>query len=92
VFAAAGALAQHCATGWGFPWALRARMAEMMLRGVFDTLEEGAYVDDHKELLALLKVGRALPFSFLFFYFFIFISVIVGVGVGRVGWWGGVAG
>lgn len=60
VFVAAGKLAEHCATGWGFPWGLRARMAELMLRGVFDTLEEGQYVDGHEDLLALLK-GNVWP-------------------------------
>ncbi len=38
------ALVQCCSSGWAFPWGLRARLAEMLLRGVFDTLDEGAYI------------------------------------------------
>lgn len=56
VFAAAGKLAEHCATGWAFPWGLRTRMAELMLRGVFDSLEEGEYVEEQRELLGALQV------------------------------------
>lgn len=31
-------------------------MAEMMLRGVFDTLEEGSYVAEQAQLLEVLQV------------------------------------
>ncbi|KAL4437302.1 hypothetical protein ABPG75_004441 [Micractinium tetrahymenae] len=55
VFLAADRLAQHCQTGWAFPWGLRARLAELLLRGVFDTLDEGQYADHRQELLALLQ-------------------------------------
>lgn len=55
MFLAADRLAQHCQTGWAFPWGLRARLAELLLRGVFDTLDEGQYTDHRQELLTLLQ-------------------------------------
>eukprot|EP00887_Chlorella_sp_A99_P004701 scaffold4.g4701.t1 len=61
VFAAAGALAAHCQSGWDFPWGLRARLAELLLRGVFDTLDEGAYVEGRQELLGLLQARGGVP-------------------------------
>lgn len=33
-------------------------MAELMLRGVFDTLEEGSYVEGHAQLLTVLQVKQ----------------------------------
>ncbi|KAI8470006.1 MAG: hypothetical protein J3K34DRAFT_521690 [Monoraphidium minutum] len=42
-------------TGWSFPWGLRVRLCEMLLRGVFDSLEEGAYIAEAEEYLALLQ-------------------------------------
>ncbi|PSC73790.1 hypothetical protein C2E20_3044 [Micractinium conductrix] len=55
VFSATQALAQHCSAGWAFPWGLRARLAELLLRGQFDTLDEGQYTDCRQELLGLLQ-------------------------------------
>lgn len=45
--------------GWAFPWGLRARVAELLLRGMFDTLDEGQYTDHRQELLNLLQVRTA---------------------------------
>lgn len=47
---------QCLGSGWRFPWGLRVRLCEMLLRGVFDTLEEGAYIDEADEYLQLLQV------------------------------------
>ena len=63
--AGAGARSPQClGTGWRFPWGLRVRLCEMLLRGVFDTLEEGAYIAEADEYLQLLQVikkrGRVL--------------------------------
>jgi hypothetical protein len=55
VFAAAERLAKHCQTGWTFPWGLRARLAELLLRGMFDTLDEGQYTEQRQELLSALQ-------------------------------------
>ena len=41
--------------GWSFPWGLRARLAELLLRGMFDTLDEGQYTEHRQELLGLLQ-------------------------------------
>ncbi|KAL4439477.1 hypothetical protein ABPG77_008806 [Micractinium sp. CCAP 211/92] len=60
VFRAADRLAQHCQTGWAFPWGLRARLAELLLRGVFDTLDEGQYTEHRQELINLLQ-GSVWP-------------------------------
>lgn len=57
VFSATQALAQHCSAGWAFPWGLRARLAELLLRGQFDTLDEGQYTDCRQELLGLLQAS-----------------------------------
>lgn len=57
---AARQLAAHCTAGWAFPWALRARLAELLLRGVFDALEEGKLVGHSAELLGLLE-ARVWP-------------------------------
>lgn len=46
------------AAGWAFPWGLRARLAELLLRGMFDTLDEGQYTEQRQELLDLLQVGQ----------------------------------
>ena len=45
----------HTPAGWSYPWGVRARLAELLLRGVFDTLDEGAYTPERAELLALLQ-------------------------------------
>jgi hypothetical protein len=47
----------HSHAGWSFPWGLRARLAELLLRGIFDTLDEGQYNDHRQELLKLLQGG-----------------------------------
>jgi hypothetical protein len=48
---------QCLGTGWRFPWGMRVRLCEMLLRGVFDTLEEGAYIAEADEYLQMLQVG-----------------------------------
>ena len=57
VAAAAAELAASCASGWSLPWGLRAWLAEMLLRGAFDTLEPGQYVEEAEELLAVLAAS-----------------------------------
>ncbi|KIZ05819.1 hypothetical protein MNEG_2138 [Monoraphidium neglectum] len=42
-------------TGWRFPWGLRVRLCEVLLRGVFDSLEEGAYIAEADEYLQMLQ-------------------------------------
>ncbi len=49
-----------CPAGWAFPWGLRARLAELLLRGMFDTLDEGQYTEQRQELLSALQVGGGL--------------------------------
>lgn len=51
---------QCLGSGWRFPWGLRVRLCEMLLRGVFDTLEEGAYIAEADEYLQLLQVGAGM--------------------------------
>ena len=50
-------LPQCLGSGWAFPWGLRARLCEVLLRGVFDTLDEGAYIAEADDYLALLQAG-----------------------------------
>lgn len=49
---------QCLGTGWRFPWGLRVRLCEVLLRGVFDSLEEGAYIAEADEYLQMLQVTR----------------------------------
>lgn len=44
-----------CRTGWAYPWAVRIRLCDLMLRGLFDTLDEASYVDSKDALLQLLQ-------------------------------------
>ncbi len=39
------ALVSRCASRWAFPWGLRVRLVEVLLRGVFDSLAEGEYIE-----------------------------------------------
>lgn len=48
-----------CCAGWAFPWGLRARLAELLLRGMFDTLDEGQYTEHRQELLSLVQASFA---------------------------------
>jgi hypothetical protein len=43
--------------GWAFPWCLRVRVYEVLLRAVFDSLDEAEYVPDKDRYLQLLEVG-----------------------------------
>jgi hypothetical protein len=67
VFTAAAAvtawfgLLQCVAAGWSFPWGLRVRLCEMLLRGVFDTLDEATYIDGADAYLQLLQVRPGAP-------------------------------
>ena len=49
-----------CRTGWAYPWAVRIRLCDLMLRGMFDTLDEASYVDSKDALLQLLQ-NRVWP-------------------------------
>lgn len=51
----AKAIAYCCSSGWQLPWGLRIRVAEMLLRGVFDTLDEAAYIEGKEALLTELE-------------------------------------
>ncbi|EFJ47368.1 hypothetical protein VOLCADRAFT_92175 [Volvox carteri f. nagariensis] len=42
----AGQLAAGCSTGLRFPWAVRVRLCEILVAALFDTLEEGTYIDE----------------------------------------------
>ena len=44
-----------CRTGWAYPWAVRIRLCDLMLRGMFDTLDEASYVESKDALLQLLQ-------------------------------------
>lgn len=45
----------YCRTGWAYPWAVRIRLCDLMLRGLFDTLDEASYVESKDALLQLLQ-------------------------------------
>lgn len=47
-------------TGWAYPWAVRIRLCDLMLRGMFDTLDEASYVESKDALLQLLQ-NRVWP-------------------------------
>jgi hypothetical protein len=42
--------------GWAFPWGLRVRLYEMLLRALFDSLDEAEYVPDKDRYLQVLEV------------------------------------
>lgn len=46
--------------GWAFPWCLRVRVYEVLLRAVFDSLDEAEYVSDKDRYLQLLEVGQII--------------------------------
>lgn len=49
------AMVQCTSQGWKFPWGLRVRICEMLLRGVFDPLEEGLYIEGADAYLQMLQ-------------------------------------
>lgn len=51
-------LLQCTTAGWSFPWGLRVRLYEMLLRALFDTLDEAEYVQDKDRCLQVLEVGN----------------------------------
>eukprot|EP00882_Tetradesmus_deserticola_P017864 GHRQ01019162.1.p1 GENE.GHRQ01019162.1~~GHRQ01019162.1.p1 ORF type:complete len:202 (+),score=101.15 GHRQ01019162.1:54-608(+) len=53
----ASAIIQCVSAGWSFPWGLRVRLCEMLLRGVFDSLDEASYIDGADAYLQLLQVS-----------------------------------
>lgn len=55
VAAAAAGLAAHCRPPLTLPWGLRAQLAEVLLRGIFDSLDESAVVPEAQQLLGLLQ-------------------------------------
>ncbi|KXZ50525.1 hypothetical protein GPECTOR_16g700 [Gonium pectorale] len=65
--AVAGQLAAGCATGLRFPWAVRVRLAEILVTALFDTVEEGSYIDEAALVLQFLDstmwpaLGLAAP-------------------------------
>ena len=42
-------------SGWRFPWAVRVRVADLLLRSLFESDDSGAYVEDRTALLSLLE-------------------------------------
>jgi len=48
---------QCTAAGWSFPWGLRVRLYEVLLRALFDSLDEQEYVADKDRYLQVLEVG-----------------------------------
>lgn len=40
----ARAIVSRCSSRWALPWGLRVRLAELLMRGIFDTLDEGSYI------------------------------------------------
>ena len=65
VLNAASEISQHCTSGWSFPPALNVKLAEILLRGIFDSLDEGNFSESADELLKLLQehVWRELKIS-----------------------------
>lgn len=57
---AAGRLAQNLQSGLNLPLGLAVQVAELLMGGVFDTLEEGAFLPEAQELLGLLS-GNVWP-------------------------------
>lgn len=55
VFNSAQVIATQSRTGWAYPWAVRIRLCDLMLRGLFDTLDEASYVESKDALLQLLQ-------------------------------------
>jgi hypothetical protein len=53
---------QCTAAGWSFPWGLRVRLYEMLLRALFDTLDEADYVQDKDRYLQVLQVRSSRMF------------------------------
>ncbi|KAL3161403.1 hypothetical protein ABBQ32_010293 [Trebouxia sp. C0010 RCD-2024] len=60
VFQSAQVIATQSRTGWAYPWAVRIRLCDLMLRGMFDTLDEASYVESKDALLQLLQ-NRVWP-------------------------------
>jgi hypothetical protein len=54
----AAANVQCVSAGWAFPWGLRVRLCEMLLRGVFDVLDEASYIEGADAYLQLLQVSN----------------------------------
>ncbi|GFR45154.1 hypothetical protein Agub_g6537 [Astrephomene gubernaculifera] len=51
----AGRLAEGCATGMRFPWAVRVRLCEILITAIFDSLEPGVYIDEAALVLQFLE-------------------------------------
>lgn len=52
--AVAGQVAAGCSTGLRFPWAVRVRLCEILIGALFDTLDEGNYIDEAALVLQFL--------------------------------------
>ena len=50
-----GDIASRCSNGYDIPWDLKASIAEVLLRGSFDSLDEGCVIDEADELDGLLR-------------------------------------
>lgn len=48
-------IAARCRNGMAIPWSLRASFAEVLLRGSFDSLDDGALIDEVEELDKILQ-------------------------------------
>lgn len=48
----------QCTTvGWAFPWGLRVRLYELLLRALFDALDEAEYIPDKEAYLRVVEVS-----------------------------------
>ena len=42
-------------SGWAYPWGLRVRLCELLLRGIFDDGEPAQYAESHVQLVEQLQ-------------------------------------
>lgn len=69
--------AQCTTAGWRFPWGLRVRLCEMLLRGVFDTLDETSYIEGADDYLKLLQVRIMRLFTLLLVVLGLSLSLLI---------------
>ena len=55
VTAVCNEIASKCKNGYNIPWDLKASIAEVLLRGCFDSFDESSLIDEVDELESLLK-------------------------------------
>lgn len=45
----------HCRSGWGLPWAIRVRVAELLMASGFDPSDKGQAVAEQEQLVYILR-------------------------------------